>query len=197
MIVRFNLLPYRLIEKQQQRRRFYYQVLLTIASALLCLFLYHAYRELELDKQRRLNQQLETISQSLAPQLRQINTLNSNIAEMQKQLDLLQELRRQQHWYALLLVDLARQTPKEVTLNTLELEVKNITLHGHAESPQALTALWQNLQREAISMELVELNEMRNVPQASLPEYSQDASAQDFVMVAKLRPPPLIQGITP
>ena len=190
MIVRFNLLPYRLIERQQQRQRFYIKLLITLAAALSLLFLWHWHLLKQQEHQGMLNQILESAGEKLAPKIRQVAALNSDLAALKKQLQLLEDLRKQQLWYGVLLVDLTRQIPKEVSLSSLKLEEKNITLTGHAASMQALSQMWQNLNSEAISMEQVELNEMRNAPSKNKPGMTEEeASGQDFVMIATLRHP--------
>ncbi len=143
-MIRINLLPHR--EAARKRRRDIFNVSLgasALAGGLLAGMIFLWYQA-QISGQQGKNQLLQTEVQRFDAQIKDIASLESEIASLRARQQAVEDLQADRNLPVHLLTELVRQLPDGVYITSMRQENQNVTLQGVAQSNERVSEVLRN-----------------------------------------------------
>jgi type IV pilus assembly protein PilN len=159
-VILINLLPHREAARKRRRELFYVAL---VASAVLGLVLggiVYAWYEAQISGQRGKNQYLQSEIKVLELQIKDIATLQNEIASLRARQQAVEDLQADRNLPVHLLNELVRQLPSGVYLTTLKQDNQTVTVTGVAQSNERVSELLRNLANNSQWLKRPELVEI-------------------------------------
>ena len=144
-MILINLLPHR--EASRKRRRDAFNATL-VASALFGVLIaggIYLWYQAQIDDQQGRNQFLQTEISRLESQIKEIATLESEIAALRARQKAVEDLQSDRNLQVHLLNELVKQLPDGVYLSDLKQVEQSVTIKGSAQSNERVSELLRNL----------------------------------------------------
>jgi type IV pilus assembly protein PilN len=144
-VILINLLPHREAARKRRREAFF----ASLGAAALCggviaggMFLWYA---AQISDQQGKNQLLQTEITKLEGQIKEISTLQQEIASLRARQQAVEDLQADRNMPVHLLNELVRQLPDGVYISSLKQDNQVVTLIGTAQSNERVSELLRNL----------------------------------------------------
>ena len=144
-MILINLLPHREAARKRRREAFF----ASLGAAALCggvvaggMFLWYA---AQISTQQGKNQLLQTEITKLEGQIKEISTLQQEIAALRARQQAVEDLQADRNMPVHLLNELVRQLPDGVYISTLKQENQLVSISGTAQSNERVSELLRNL----------------------------------------------------
>jgi len=144
-VILINLLPHREAARKRRREAFF----ASLGAAALCggvvaggMFLWYA---AQISTQQGKNQLLQTEITKLEGQIKEISTLQQEIAALRARQQAVEDLQADRNMPVHLLNELVRQLPDGVYISTLKQENQLVSISGTAQSNERVSELLRNL----------------------------------------------------
>lgn len=145
MTVRINLLPHREAARKARKEAFLVQVGLAVLLGLaVAAVVYWSFQE-RVDRQRERNQFLQTQVQALDVQIKEIATIEQEIAALTARQKAVEDLQADRNLPVHLLNELVKALPDGVYITSLKQDNQAVTLQGVAQSNERISELLRNL----------------------------------------------------
>lgn len=144
-MILINLLPHR--EAARKRRRETFQITM-FASFLLGLLIAGAiywWFQMQITEQQAKNDFLQTEINSLAVQIKEIATIEDEIASLRARQKAVEDLQSDRNLPVHLLTELVNQLPDGVYITSLKQEGQTVTMQGMAQSNERVSEMLRNL----------------------------------------------------
>lgn len=140
-----NLLPHREAARKRRREAFFATLgLAAIAGLLICGAVYSWYLT-QIETQRGKNLFLKTEITRLEGQIKEISTLQAEIAALRARQNAVEDLQGNRNLPVYLLTELVRQLPDGVYINSMKQDDQTILITGIAQSNERVSELLRNL----------------------------------------------------
>jgi len=165
-VILINLLPHR--EAARKRRREAFQATM-VASALVGLVVAGAiywWFQMMIEEQQAKNSFLQTEIQVLEKQIKEIATIEEEIAALRARQKAVEDLQSDRNLPVHLLSELVRQLPEGVYITSLKQTNQTVAMQGMAQSNERVSEMLRNLSNNTPWLSRPELVEIvaRNVP---------------------------------
>ena len=159
-MILINLLPHREAARKRRRETFY--ATLGFSALLGCLIAGAAFLwfEAQISSQQSKNMLLKTEITKLEAEIREISTLQAEIAALRARQQAVEDLQGDRNMPVHLLNELVRQLPDGVYITNMKQENQTVTLQGMAQSNERVSELLRNLGNNSpwlVKPELVEI----------------------------------------
>lgn len=159
-MILINLLPHRETARKQKREIFFATMgLATLVGILICVIVY-SWVMAQIESQRGKNTFLKTEVASLDVQIKEIATLQAEIAALRARQNAVEDLQGNRNLPVDLLSELVRQLPDGVYINSMKQDNQTVTIAGVAQSNERVSELLRNFSNNSpwlTKPELVEI----------------------------------------
>jgi type IV pilus assembly protein PilN len=144
-VILINLLPHREAARKLRRESFYAALgASAILGVLFSGFVYLWYQS-QISNQQSRNLILGSEVKRLEIQIKDIATLQSDISALKARQQAVEDLQADRNLPVHLLIELVKQLPNGVYINSLKQENQTVTLHGVAQSNERVAEMLRNL----------------------------------------------------
>jgi len=186
-VILINLLPHREAARKRRRENFYAALGVSALAGLLIAGMAYVWFEMHIGAQNARNQYLQTAITKLDSEIREISTLQAEIAALRARQQAVEDLQADRNMPVYLLNELVKQMPDGVYLTSMKQENQLVTLRGMAQSNERVSELLRNLGNNSPWLERAELVEI-TAATISLTPRDQRRVANFTVRVALKRP---------
>lgn len=159
-MILINLLPHRETARKQKREVFFATMgLAALVGILICVIVY-SWVMAQIESQREKNTFLKTEVASLDVQIKEIATLQAEIAALRARQNAVEDLQGNRNLPVDLLSELVRQLPDGVYINSMKQDNQTVTIAGVAQSNERVSELLRNFSNNSpwlTKPELVEI----------------------------------------
>ncbi|RJG42355.1 PilN domain-containing protein [Motilimonas pumila] len=141
-----NLLPWREELRKRKEKDFYGALFLVSLVTAAIMFGGKVFLDGEIDKQNQRNAFLNNEITVLDRQIAEIKNIKEKKAEVEKRINLIQQLQERRNWLTDLFNDLPELTPNGVYLETLTFSDVRIAIKGKAESQGRASKMYRNIE---------------------------------------------------
>ena len=143
-MILINLLPHREAARKRRRETFYITLAASALFGVLVAGLVYAWYEAQISNQRSRNQFLQTEIKRLEAQIKDVATLQSEIASLRARQQAVEDLQADRNLPVHLLNEISRQLPEGVFLGSLRQQNLSVTITGTAQSNERVSELLRN-----------------------------------------------------
>lgn len=143
-MILINLLPHREAARKRRQETFYITLAASALFGVLVAGLIYAWYEAQISNQRSRNQFLQTEIKRLEAQIKDVATLQSEIASLRARQQAVEDLQADRNLPVHLLNEIARQLPEGVFLSSLRHQNLSVTITGTAQSNERVSELLRN-----------------------------------------------------
>ena len=144
-MILINLLPHREAARKRRQEAFYVTLAASALFGVLVAGLVYAWYEAQISNQRSKNQFLQTEIKRLEAQIKDVASLQSEIASLRARQQAVEDLQADRNLPVHLLNEIARQLPEGVFLGSLRHQNLSVTITGTAQSNERVSELLRNL----------------------------------------------------
>ena len=144
-MILINLLPHREASRKRRREVFYATLGLSAVVGVVIAGLVFLWLQNEISNQQAKNTILKTSITQLEGQIKEISTLQSEIAALRARQQAVEDLQGDRNLPVHLMNELVRQLPDGVYLTSMKQENQTVTLQGMAQSNERVSELLRNL----------------------------------------------------
>ncbi|HYP82363.1 PilN domain-containing protein [Variovorax sp.] len=144
-MILINLLPHREASRKRRRENFYAALGASALVGLLLAGVAYVWFEMQTSSQNSRNQYLQSAITKLDSEIREISTLQSEIAALRARQQAVEDLQADRNMPVYLLNELVKQMPDGVYLTSMKQENQVVTLRGMAQSNERVSELLRNL----------------------------------------------------
>jgi type IV pilus assembly protein PilN len=159
-VILINLLPHREAARKRRKDNFYASLGAAALAGLLIAGVAYLYLQALILEQQSRNAMLTAENQKLDAQIKEIATLQGEIAGLRARQKSVEDLQADRNLPVHLLNELVRQLPDGVYLTSMRQENQTVTLQGAAQSNERVSELLRNLGNSSpwlVKPELVEI----------------------------------------
>ena len=159
-MILINLLPHREAARKSRRELFFATLGAAALTGLLVSFAIFSWYGSKIDAQRGKNSFLKTEITKLEEQIKDIATLQAEIAALRARQNAVEDLQGNRNLPVDLLSELVRQLPDGVYINSMKQDNQSILITGVAQSNERVSELLRNFSNNSSSLvkpELVEI----------------------------------------
>ena len=146
-MILINLLPHREAARKLRRDIFNVSLAAAFVVGLLISGAIYLWFQARISDQQTQNQQLQSEIKRLEVQIKDIATLETEIAGLRARQQAVEDLQSDRNVPVHLMTELARQLPDGVYIASMRQENQNVTLQGVAQSNERVSELLRNLAR--------------------------------------------------
>lgn len=155
-----NLLPHREAARKRKREAFFVSLAISaLVGGLICGGVYSWYQAKISDQQTQ-NTVLKTATKKLEEQIKDIATLQAEIASLRARQAAVEELQGNRNLPVYLLNELVKQLPDGVYISSMKQENQNVLIVGVAQSNERVSELLRNLSNNSPWLSKPELIEI-------------------------------------
>ena len=159
-MILINLLPHREAARKQQREFFFVSLAIAVLlGGLICGGIYSWYQA-QITAQKDKNALLKTEITKLEGQIKDIATLQQEIAALRARQNAVEELQGNRNLPVYLLTEMVTQLPDGVYLTSLKQENQVVSITGVAQSNERVSELLRNLANNSAALSRPELIEI-------------------------------------
>lgn len=140
-----NLLPHREAARKRRREVFHLSLGLSVLAGVVVAVTIYLWIQSQISSQQRQNELLQSETQVLEKQIKDIATLEAEIAALRARQQAAEDLQADRNLPVHLLTELARQVPDGVYLASMKQDGLLVTLQGVAQSNERVSELLRNL----------------------------------------------------
>lgn len=141
-----NLLPWREAQRKRKEKDFYGLLFLVCLVTGALMFGGKIYLDGEIDTQNQRNAYLNNEISILDRQIAEIKNIKEKKAEVEKRINLIQQLQERRNWPTDLFNSLPDITPNGVFLETLTFNDVKIAISGKGESQSRISRMFRNIE---------------------------------------------------
>jgi type IV pilus assembly protein PilN len=159
-VILINLLPHREAARKRRRETFYATLGLSAVVGAVIAGLAFLWLQAQISTQQSKNGLLKTEISKLEVQIKEISTLQTEIAALRARQQAVEDLQGDRNLPVNLLNELVRQLPDGVYLTSMKQENQTVTLQGMAQSNERVSELLRNLGNNSpwlVKPELIEI----------------------------------------
>ena len=159
-MILINLLPHREAARKRRQETFYVTLAVAALFGVLVAGLIYAWYEAQISNQRGRNQFLQTEIKRLEAQIKDVATLEAEIASLRARQQAVENLQADRNLPVHLLNEISRQLPEGVFLGSLRHQNQSVTITGTAQSNERVSELLRNFSNNSpwlTKPELVEI----------------------------------------
>ncbi|MFM9900531.1 MAG: PilN domain-containing protein [Polaromonas sp.] len=159
-MILINLLPHREAARKRRRELFFATLGAAALTGLLISFAIYSWYGAKIDAQRGKNTSLKTEITKLDEQIKDIATLQAEIAALRARQNAVEDLQGNRNLPVDLLSEMVRQLPDGVYINSMKQDNQSILITGVAQSNERVSELLRNFSNNSPSLikpELVEI----------------------------------------
>jgi type IV pilus assembly protein PilN len=159
-VILINLLPHREAARKRRRETFYATLGLSAVAGAVIAGLAFLWFEAQISTQQAKNGLLKTEISKLEGQIKEISTLQTEIAALHARQQAVEDLQGDRNLPVNLLNELVRQLPDGVYLTSMKQDNQTVTLQGMAQSNERVSELLRNLGNNSpwlVKPELIEI----------------------------------------
>ena len=159
-MILINLLPHREAARKSRRELFFATLGAAALAGLLVSFAIYSWYGAKIDAQRGKNASLKTEITKLEEQIKDIATLQAEIAALRARQNAVEDLQGNRNLPVDLLSEMVRQLPDGVYINSMKQDNQSILITGVAQSNERVSELLRNFSNHSPSLvkpELVEI----------------------------------------
>ena len=172
-MIRINLLPFRAARKKENIRKQLTIFALSVVFVLVVMAYYYMKLSTTLSDRKKEEQQIKVELAAYKKTIERINSLEKQIAEIRKKLDVIKDLEKKKTGPVLLLDQIAMAVPKEkLWLTSLDEKQGKLTLNGTAMDNETVAVFMTNLENS----ELITSVDLKSTKLRSLPKYKLNVS---------------------
>lgn len=186
-MILINLLPHREAARKRRQEIFYATLVAAALLGALVAGLIYVWYETQISNQRSRNQFLQTEIKRLEVQIKDVATLQSEIAALRARQQAVEDLQSDRNLPVYLLNEIARQLPDGVYLSSLRQQNQSVTITGTAQSNERVSELLRNFANNSPWLARPELVEIVAGNVALSPRDQRRVS--NFTMRVQLRRP--------
>jgi type IV pilus assembly protein PilN len=159
-VILVNLLPHREAARKRRREAFFATLgLAAIAGLLICGAVYSWYLT-QIETQRGKNLFLKTEITRLEGQIKEISTLQAEIAALRARQNAVEDLQGNRNLPVYLLTELVKQLPDGVYINSMKQDNQSVQITGVAQSNERVSELLRNFSNNSPFLSKPELIEI-------------------------------------
>jgi type IV pilus assembly protein PilN len=159
-VILVNLLPHREAARKRRREAFFATLgLAAIAGLLICGAVYSWYLT-QIESQRGKNLFLKTEITRLEGQIKEISTLQAEIAALRARQNAVEDLQGNRNLPVYLLTELVKQLPDGVYINSMKQDNHSVQITGVAQSNERVSELLRNFSNNSPFLSKPELIEI-------------------------------------
>ncbi len=143
-MILINLLPHREAARKRRQETFYVALAASALFGVLVAGLIYAWYEAQISNQRSRNQFLQTEIKRLEAQIKDVATLQAEIASLRARQQAVEDLQADRNLPVHLLNEISRQLPEGVFLSSLRHQNLSVTITGTAQSNERVSELLRN-----------------------------------------------------
>ena len=143
-MILINLLPHREAARKRRQEHFYATLVAAALFGALVAGLVYVWYETQISNQRGRNQFLQTEIKRLEAQIKDVATLQAEIASLRARQQAVEDLQSDRNMPVHLLNEITRQLPNGVYLTTLRQQNQLVTITGTAQSNERVSELLHN-----------------------------------------------------
>lgn len=143
-MILINLLPHREAARKRRQETFYITLAASALFGVLVAGLIYAWYEAQISNQRSRNQFLQTEIKRLEAQIKDVATLEAEIASLRARQQAVENLQADRNLPVYLLNEIVRQLPEGVFLGSLRQQNLSVTITGTAQSNERVSELLRN-----------------------------------------------------
>ncbi len=143
-MILINLLPHREAARKRRQEHFYATLVAAALFGALVAGLVYVWYETQISTQRGRNQYLQTEIKRLEAQIKDVATLQAEIASLRARQQAVEDLQSDRNLPVHLLNEITRQLPNGVYLTTLRQQNQAVTITGTAQSNERVSELLRN-----------------------------------------------------
>jgi type IV pilus assembly protein PilN len=143
-VILINLLPHREAARKRRQETFYITLAASALFGVLVAGLIYAWYEAQISNQRSRNQFLQTEIKRLEAQIKDVATLEAEIASLRARQQAVENLQADRNLPVYLLNEIVRQLPEGVFLSSLRQQNLSVTITGTAQSNERVSELLRN-----------------------------------------------------
>lgn len=155
-----NLLPHREAARKRRREAFFATLGLAAIAGLVISGAIYSWYLTQIDLQRGKNNFLKTEITKLETQIKDIATLQAEIAALRARQNAVEDLQGNRNLPVYLLSELTRQLPDGVYINSMKQDNQNVLITGVAQSNERVSELLRNLSNNSAWLNKPELVEI-------------------------------------
>ncbi len=159
-MILINLLPHREAARKSRRERFFATLGAAALGGLLVGFAIYSWYGTKIDAQRGKNVTLKTEISRLEEQIKDIATLQAEIAALRARQNAVEDLQGNRNLPVDLLSEMVRQLPDGVYINSMKQDNQSILITGVAQSNERVSELLRNFSNNSPSLTKPELVEI-------------------------------------
>jgi type IV pilus assembly protein PilN len=159
-VILINLLPHREAARKRRQETFYVSLAVAALLGALLAGLVYLWYETQISGQRSRNQYLQTEIKRLEAQIKDIATLQAEIASLRARQQAVEDLQADRNLPVHLLNEISRQLPNGVYVTTLRQQNQSVALTGTAQSNERVSELLRNLANNSAWLTRPELVEI-------------------------------------
>ncbi|MEY4910376.1 MAG: hypothetical protein RL761_39 [Pseudomonadota bacterium] len=159
-MILINLLPHRELARKRIKEAFYAAVLASVLVGLAISGLVYFWYQSNIVNQQLRNTTLDSENKRLDGQIKDIATLQSEIAALKARQQAVEDLQADRNLPVHLLNELVKQLPSGVYISTLKQENQTVTLQGVAQSNERVSELLRNLLNNSLWLNKPDLVEI-------------------------------------
>lgn len=186
-MILINLLPHREAARKRRQEMFYATLVAAALFGALVAGLVYAWYEAQISNQRSKNQFLQTEIKRLEVQIKDVATLQAEIASLRARQQAVEDLQSDRNLPVHLLNEITRQLPDGVYLSSLRHQNLSVTITGTAQSNERVSELLRNFANNSPWLARPELVEIVAGNLALSPRDQRRVS--NFTMRVQLRRP--------
>jgi type IV pilus assembly protein PilN len=144
-MILINLLPHREAARKRRKEIFYATLGLAVGAGLLISALVYGWYQAQIASQNDKNQFLQTEIKKLEEEIKQVSTLEAEIAALRARQQAVEDLQGDRNLPVHLVTEMAKQLPDGVYIASFKQEGTSIQLTGVAQSQERVSELLRNL----------------------------------------------------
>jgi type IV pilus assembly protein PilN len=144
-VILINLLPHREAARKRRRENFYAALGASALAGLLLAGVAYVWFEMQISSQTSRNQFLQSAITKLDAEIREISTLQAEIAALRARQQAVEDLQADRNMPVYLLNEMVKQMPDGVYLTSMKQDNQVVTLRGMAQSNERVSELLRNL----------------------------------------------------
>jgi len=159
-VILINLLPHREAARKNRREAFFVTLTLAAIVGLLVSGAVYSWYLTQIEGQRGKNLFLKTEITRLEGQIKEISTLQAEIAALRARQNAVEDLQGNRNLPVYLLTELVRQLPDGVYINSLKQDNQSVQITGVAQSNERVSELLRNFSNNSPFLSKPELIEI-------------------------------------